>query len=122
MIRPLLPPSAHIPTSEPARFSRAEFEQATFAYTINGLTLPAQDVRVELRGPNGDMWEWGDPASPDRVTGAAIEFCLVVTQRRHVADTSLSISGEGATQWMGIAQAFAGPPGKGREPGLTGRG
>ena len=36
MIRPLLPPSAHIPTSEPARFTRAEFEQAPGAVLSRG--------------------------------------------------------------------------------------
>jgi hypothetical protein len=37
-----------------------------------------------------------------------------VTQRRNVADTGLLISGETATDWMSVAQAFAGPPGPGR--------
>ena len=36
MIRPLLPPSAHIPTSEPARFTRAEFEQTPGAVLSRG--------------------------------------------------------------------------------------
>lgn len=36
MIRPLLPPSAHIPTSEPVRFTRAEFELAPGAVLSRG--------------------------------------------------------------------------------------
>ena len=39
-------------------------------------------VYVALRAPDGSTWEWGEPA-PDRVTGDALDFCLVVTQRRH---------------------------------------
>jgi hypothetical protein len=40
----------------------------------------------------------------------------VVTQRRHLADTTLDVVGPAATEWMSIAQAFAGPPGPGRAP------
>ena len=46
-----------------------------------------------------------------------LDFCLVVTQRRHLADTRLSVVGLAAAEWMAIAQAFAGGPGAGRQPG-----
>jgi uncharacterized protein (TIGR03084 family) len=89
-----------------------------YAYMVNGLDVPATDVRVELAAPDGDIWSWGDdPDVSDLVRGTALDFCLVVTQRRHMADTALEITGDAARQWMGIAQAFAGPPGGGREPG-----
>jgi uncharacterized protein (TIGR03084 family) len=89
-----------------------------YAYLVNGQDLPEVDVRVELAAPDGDTWTWGeDPEAVDRVEGSALEFCLVVTQRRHVADTSLRVSGDAALAWMGIAQAFAGPAGPGRQPG-----
>ncbi len=48
------------------------------------------------------------------VSGPALDFCLVVTQRRNLADTDLVIRGDAAGEWMEIAQAFAGPPGPGR--------
>jgi hypothetical protein len=51
------------------------------------------------------------------VTGTALDFCLVVTQRWHRADTGLVASGPAAEGWIAIAQAFAGPPGPGRTPG-----
>ena len=73
-------------------------------------------VSVALVAPDGETWTWGDPVSIERVEGPALDFALVVTQRRHVADTALAITGPIATQWMAIAQAFAGPPGAGREP------
>lgn len=88
-----------------------------FAYANNGRDLPAADLRVELRGPSGDLWTWGDEAASDVVRGEAIDFCLMVTQRRHIADTSLEVLGAAAEEWVSIAQAFAGPPGKGRAPG-----
>ena len=51
------------------------------------------------------------------MTGSAESFCLVVTQRRHPADTDLQTKGPLAEEWISIAQAFAGPPGEGRRPG-----
>jgi uncharacterized protein (TIGR03084 family) len=89
----------------------------SFAFATNGQPAPNNDVRVELVGPDGDEWTWGDADAPDRVTGPAVDFCLAVTQRRHVADTRLAMEGETAREWMRLAQAFAGPPGPGRQPG-----
>jgi uncharacterized protein (TIGR03084 family) len=88
-----------------------------FSYTVRGLTPPAEEVRVELHGPLGNLWTWGDAGAPHRISGAALDFCLVVTQRRHVADTRLQLSGPLAAEWMRLAQAFAGSPGAGRRPG-----
>jgi uncharacterized protein (TIGR03084 family) len=87
-----------------------------FSYVVNDRPMPDAEVYVGLDSPTGDRWEWGDPASADRVTGSALDFCLVVTQRRHLADTELVIDGDAATEWMSIAQAFAGGPGTGRAP------
>ena len=87
-----------------------------YSYAVRGRDVPAE-VRVELAAPSGALWSWGPEDAPDRVTGAALDFCLVVTQRRHVADTDLVATAGPAREWMEIAQAFAGPPGPGRRPG-----
>ncbi len=87
------------------------------SYITKGLPVPTDLVRVELVGPDSDVWVWGPDDAPNRVTGLAEEFCLVVTQRRHVSDTNLLTTGIVAAEWMTIAQAFAGPPGGGRAPG-----
>src|ERR1700721_387060 len=52
--------------------------------------------------------------SVNRVQGNALDFCRVVTQRRHPDDTGLVVTGPDAQQWISIAQAFAGPAGPGR--------
>jgi uncharacterized protein (TIGR03084 family) len=88
-----------------------------FCYTNRNMEAPDTPVRVELTGPSGDMWSWGPEEARDMVKGPAEDFCLVVVQRRHVADTDLIISGETARQWMSIAQVYAGPPTEGRKPG-----
>jgi uncharacterized protein (TIGR03084 family) len=88
-----------------------------FSYGVRNLPVPDGDVRVSLDAPDGSVWTWGSDDAADRVTGPALDFCLVVTQRRHIADTALKAEGPLAQEWMGIAQAFAGSPGPGRAPG-----
>jgi uncharacterized protein (TIGR03084 family) len=87
-----------------------------FSFILRGLSVPAQPIRVEVAAPDGSTWTWG-PAEADNVVRApAQDFCLVVTQRRHPADTALVTAGPHAAQWISIAQAFAGAPGPGRTP------
>lgn len=93
------------------------FRARPFSFTNRGLPAPTEPVFVELAAPSGGTWTFGEPDATDRVTGSATDFCRVVTQRRHIADTTLRIEGPAAIAWMEIAQAFAGPPGKGRQPG-----
>ena len=92
-----------------------------FAYFTNEREMPAADVRVDLTGPSGDRWTWGPEDAADAVRGPALDFCLVVTQRRHPADVDLEVVGPAAAEWIAIAQAFAGGPGTGRRPGQFAR-
>jgi uncharacterized protein (TIGR03084 family) len=87
-----------------------------FAYRNRGLEPPATPLYVELTSPGGETWTWGPPDAPDRIYGPAGDFCRVVTQRIHPADTSLRAEGPGAVEFLSLAQAFAGPPGAGRPP------
>ena len=88
-----------------------------FSYMNRKMEMPDADIHVALEAPDGGTWTWGDPSAADSVRGPALDFCLAVTQRRNVADTALEVSGDSAREWMSIAQAFAGPPGPGREVG-----
>lgn len=88
-----------------------------WSYSANGMEPPPDDIRVELRGPMGEVWSWGPADAGQRIRGDAYDFCLVVTQRRHLDDTDLVVDGAAAGEWMAIAQAYAGPPGTGRRPG-----
>jgi uncharacterized protein (TIGR03084 family) len=93
---------------------------STFAwsYVVRQMEVPDTPVRVELTGPSGDLWTWGPEEAKDHVKGPAEDFCLVAVQRRHFSDTNLIITGDTAIQWISIAQAYAGPAGSGRKPGL----
>ncbi len=86
-----------------------------YAYSVHQEEPPAEEFRVELVAPSGELWSWGPEDAEQRVTGSAYDFCLLVTQRVNRADTDLVAVGTDAEHWLGIAQAFAGPPGTGRE-------
>jgi uncharacterized protein (TIGR03084 family) len=87
-----------------------------FAFSLHHAPPPTDEFRIELTAPSGDLWSWGPGDAEQTVTGAAYDFCLLVTQRIHRADTSLVATGRDAHLWLDIAQAFAGPPGEGRAP------
>jgi uncharacterized protein (TIGR03084 family) len=88
-----------------------------FSYVTNGRQPNEAPIRVELVAPSGAEWTWGPEDAADRVTGPALDFCLLVTQRRHRADVDVVADGPNADEWLDIAQSFAGPPGTGRRPG-----
>ncbi|MGQ4618181.1 TIGR03084 family metal-binding protein [Nocardia sp. R7R-8] len=88
-----------------------------FAYTVHGKTPPAAEFRVELTAPDRTVWSWGPADAEQRVTGPALDFCLLVTQRRHPDDLAVVAHGEDAAEWLTLAQAFAGPTGEGRTAG-----
>jgi uncharacterized protein (TIGR03084 family) len=94
---------------------------STFTWTFKNRGLPVPDAmpHVALRGPQDAPWTWNEASSTDFVRGSAEDFCLVVTQRRHVLDTGLEFGGS-AARWLPIAQCFAGLPANGPLPGVRG--
>ena len=100
------------PHASPRLRNIAEIGVRTFgwAYRNRGRDIPAEQPFIHLRTPSGEIWEWNDPAAPNRVEGDALGFCQVVTQTRNVADTALRVTGPVAQDWMAIVQCFAGPP------------
>lgn len=78
-----------------------------WSYQVRGEVVPDGQVRLELESPAGAEWTWGPEEADDTVRGLAEEFCLVVTQRRHLDETSLT-AGPLGTHWLQRAQAFAG--------------
>jgi uncharacterized protein (TIGR03084 family) len=88
-----------------------------FAFQVNGLPKPTEPIRVELTGPDGEVWTWNDETAENRITAPALDFCFLVTQRRHLDDLDITAIGPVAEQFVRVAQAFAGLPGAGRKPG-----
>jgi uncharacterized protein (TIGR03084 family) len=81
-----------------------------WTYVNRGEEPPAAIVRLELTAPSGAMWRYGPDDAAEVVRGPALDFCLVVTQRRHLDDTRLDVLGTAARDWLVKAQAFAGAP------------
>lgn len=103
------------PTDRLRHVAHLGVRTAGFAFVLRERPVPDAPVRVELDSPSGERWTWGPEDATDRVTGSALDFCLLVTQRRHLDDTDLRVTGPVATEWTSIAQAFAGAVGPGRE-------
>ncbi|MCW2840206.1 MAG: hypothetical protein JWR55_1689 [Aeromicrobium sp.] len=82
-----------------------------YAYLARGERDPGVEIRVELTGPDGDLWAWGPDDATERVTGSGHDFALLATRRRHLDDVDVHAEGEHAAHWLTIVQAFAGLPG-----------
>ena len=88
-----------------------------WSYTVRKMDVPTEPIRVEVEAPSGTTWTWGPEGASNVVRGSALDLALVVTQRRHRDDTGLVAQGPVADEWLGVAQAFAGPPGPGCKAG-----
>jgi uncharacterized protein (TIGR03084 family) len=87
-----------------------------YSFQANGLADPGRPIRLELTGPEGDIWRYGPDDAQDVVTGTALDLCLVATHRRHRDDVDLTAAGPVAGTWLDVVQTFAGPPGQPRAP------
>jgi uncharacterized protein (TIGR03084 family) len=101
------------PTPRLRHIAQLGFITRGWTYVNRGLDVPDVSVRVDLRAPGGETWSFGPDDADESIAGPAVDFCLVTTQRRHVDDTSLVVSGASARDWMEKAQLFAGPPSDG---------
>lgn len=95
----------------------------TFGWTYRnrGMAIPDAMPHLQLIAPSGTIWTYGQDSSDERIEGSATEFCQVVTQCRNIADTGLYVTGATATQWMAMAQCFAGPAQHPPKAGMRGR-
>ena len=97
------------PTDRLRHIAQLGYITRGWTYINRGLEVPTGEVRVELAAPSGATWVWGPDNADARVTGTALDFCLVTAQRRNVADVGLAIEGDIALDWLAKAQLFAGP-------------
>lgn len=105
------------PTDRLRHVARIGYITRGWSYANRGEEVPPGEVRVELTAPSGaGAWTFGPEEAEATVRGPAEDFCLVVTQRRHLDDTDLVVEGEIARDWLSKAQAYAGPPTQGPAP------
>lgn len=96
-------------TDRLAHVARLGLATRDWSYRVRAEEPPGTTIRLALRTPRGALLRLGPDDADDAVEGDLEEFCLVVTQRRHLDDTSLEIT-DGGRQWLLRAQAFAGAP------------
>ena len=92
-----------------------------FGYQSRKLAPPARPFRFELTAPSGALWTFGPEDATDRVSGPAVDFCLLTTRRRHRDDLAITAQGAEADSWLDIAQCYRGPAGPGRRSGQFAR-
>lgn len=85
-----------------------------FAYQTRGMEPNAEPLRVDLTLPSGSEWSRGDADAQNLISGTAVDFSRVATQRIHYKDTNLTYTPGAAEEFLQVAQTFAGPPGEGR--------
>jgi len=100
----------HAATDRLRHVAQLGFRTRTWSYVNRGLEAPEVPVEIHLVSPSGETWRFGSAEGNEQIQGTAVDFCLVVTQRRHVDESGLVINGQSAREWMEIAQAFAGGP------------
>jgi len=88
-----------------------------WTYKINNKEIPINRPYLKLIAPSGKIWEFNDPENLDKIEGLAEEFCQVVTQVRNIKDLNLKLNGKTASEWMSIAQCFAGKASSPPKPG-----
>ncbi|ACU75218.1 Wyosine base formation domain protein [Catenulispora acidiphila DSM 44928] len=91
-----------------------------FGYRAHGFEAPDKPFRFEITAPSGNLWAFGPEDAEQRVIAPAVDFCLLVTCRRHRDDVDVKAIGREAERWLGIAQCYPGPAGAGRSAGQFG--
>jgi uncharacterized protein (TIGR03084 family) len=86
-----------------------------WSYRVRAETPPDVSIGVRVSDATGTLYTHGPDDALEVISGPALDFCLVVTQRRHVDDTALDV-GQWGRHWMVRAQAFAGAPTTGPAP------
>jgi uncharacterized protein (TIGR03084 family) len=80
-----------------------------YAFSVAGVVTPADpaSLRIELDGPNGQVWTFGPPESAERISGPALDWCRVATHRLREGDPMrLASQGELAVLALRHARAF----------------
>ncbi len=98
-----------IPTARLRHIARLGYRTLPYAFAVAGVTPPADParLRLELSGPDGEAWTLGPGESTDTVTGPALDWCRVVTQRVRPGDPMRLVAhGELAASAVQHARAF----------------
>lgn len=78
-----------------------------YALNVAGATAPeGHTLRVEVTGPNGDLWTYGPDDATDRITGPAGQWCRLAVQRIS-PDQASDLAAEGPLAELALRHARA---------------
>jgi uncharacterized protein (TIGR03084 family) len=82
---------APVDTDRLRRIAGLGFRALPYAFGLNGDEPPGdiQNIALDLRAPDGTEWRFGPSGTVDVISGAAGEWCRVVTRRCRAEYTSL---------------------------------
>ncbi len=95
------------PTDRLWHIARLAWRTIPYAFARAGRQLTGP-IAFELRGPRGDEWTFAPETSPlTRISGEALELCLVAGRRLAAADTDLRATGPDAAATLELVRTYA---------------
>jgi uncharacterized protein (TIGR03084 family) len=95
------------PTTRLEHIARLAWRTLPYAFARSGREL-AGPVGFDLKGPNGDPWEFlPDEAPVTTIRGAGAELCLVAARRAEPGETSLTGDGPDADAVLELVRTYA---------------
>ncbi|MBH5141085.1 TIGR03084 family metal-binding protein [Rhodococcus erythropolis] len=95
------------PTARLRHVATLAWKARSYSFSVRGLEVPTTELRLEVRGIDGEIWSWGPDSAENRVGADAYDFALLATRRRIRADSSASTTGVDAERWLEVVQAYA---------------
>ncbi len=96
-----------VPTARLRHIARLAWRTLPYAFGRAGQSLSGP-VAVSLVAPDGTMWDFAEDEHPlTRVSGDAIDFCLVAGRRREPSETSLTATGPDADAVLALVRTYA---------------
>jgi uncharacterized protein (TIGR03084 family) len=86
--------------------ARLAWRTLPYAFHRAGRQL-TDPVALQLIGPKGEQWNFGDDSAPTVIGGNALEFCLLAARRLPASDTTLRAEGPHAREVLELARTFA---------------
>jgi uncharacterized protein (TIGR03084 family) len=99
---------APVDTARLERIAGLGLRALPYAFGLAGDQSPGDigAIALDLRAPDGSRWRFGPSASADVITGAAGEWCRLVTRRCRAEDTSLQARTPLGLRALEVARAY----------------
>lgn len=96
-----------VPTDRLRHIARLAWRTLPYAFEREGRRLTGP-VAFELRGPNGDQWDFVPDDEPSTtIRGEALELCMVAARRVEPSETALEGEGPDADSVLALVRTYA---------------